>query len=86
MLAIPIPDAGRGHAFFLQKDVVVRIQLPSRGMLREAGQRRIVAARKKQWADYRQAREAVLGKPMRRIRPNCQPSCMVSKDTLEVGL
>jgi hypothetical protein len=86
MLAIPIPDAGRGHAFFLQKDVVVRIQLPSRGMLREAGRRRIVAARKKQWVEYRQAREAALGHPMRRVRPNSRVSGMASKDTLEIGL
>lgn len=49
LLAIPIPDAGKGHASFLQKDVAVRIQLPSPEMLREAAQRRIVAARKKQW-------------------------------------
>jgi hypothetical protein len=71
LLAIPIPDAGKGHVSFLQKDVAARIQLPSREMLREAAQRRIVAARKKQWAEYRQAREAALGKPMRRVRANC---------------
>ena len=68
LLAIPIPDAGNGQASFLQKDVAARIQLPSREKLREAAQRRIVAARKKQWAEYRQAREAALGKPMRRVR------------------
>ncbi len=51
LLAIPIPDAGKGLALFLEKDVAARIQLPSRGMLREAAQRRIVAARKKQWAE-----------------------------------
>jgi hypothetical protein len=71
LLTIPLPDAGKGHASFIQKDVVARIQLPSRKMLREAAQRRIVAARKKQWAGYRQAREATLGKPMRRVRANC---------------
>ena len=67
LLAVPIPDAGNGHALFLKKDVASRIQLPSREMLREAAQRRIVAARKRQWAEYRQAREAALGKPMRRV-------------------
>lgn len=86
LLAIPIPDAGKGRAFFLQQDVVVPIQLPSRGMLREAAQRRIVAARKKQWAEYRQAREAALGRPMRRVGANCRVSGMVSKDTLEISL
>jgi hypothetical protein len=86
LLAIPIPDAGKGYAFFLRKDVAAHIRLPSRGMLREAGQRRIVAARKKRWAEYRQAREAALGKPMRRVRLNCPVSGMVSKDTLEIGL
>jgi len=70
LIAIPIPDAGKGQASFLQKDVAARIQLPSREKLREAAQRRIVAARKKQWAEYRQAREAALGKPMRRVRTN----------------
>ena len=39
-------------------------------MLREAAQRRIVAARKKQWAEYRQAKEVALGKPIRRVRAN----------------
>ena len=66
LLAIPIPDAGRGHAFFLRKDVAAQIQLPSRRMLREQAQRRIKAARKKKWAEYRAARETALGKPMRR--------------------
>jgi hypothetical protein len=70
LLAIPIPDAGKGHASFLQKDVAARIQLPSREMLREAAQRRIMAARTNQWAEYRQAREAALGKPIRRVRAN----------------
>ena len=86
LLAIRIPDAGKGHAFFLRKDVAAQIQLPSRGMLREAAQRRIVAGRKKQWAEYRQAKEAALGKPMRRVRANCRVSGMASKDTLEIGL
>ncbi|MBZ5625478.1 MAG: helix-turn-helix domain-containing protein [Acidobacteriia bacterium] len=74
LLAIPRPDARKGHAFFLRKDVAAQIQLPTCGMLREAGQRRIVAARKKQWAEYRQAREAALGKPMRRVRASCRRS------------
>jgi hypothetical protein len=78
LLAIPIPDAGKGHASFLQKDVAARIQLPSRGMLREAAQRRIVAARRKQWAEYRQAKEAALGKPMRRVRSIFQHSYNVA--------
>lgn len=62
LLAIPIPDAGKGNASFLRKDVADQIRFPSRGMLRESAQRRIVAARKKQWAEYRQAKEAALGK------------------------
>jgi hypothetical protein len=66
LLAVPLPDAGKYYAFFLRKDVAAQIQLPSRGMLREAARRRIVAARKKQWAEYRQARESALGKPIRR--------------------
>ena len=35
LLVIPIPDAGRGHAFFLRKDVAAQIQIPSPRMLRE---------------------------------------------------
>jgi hypothetical protein len=72
LLAIPLPDAGKGHAFFLQKDIAARIRFPTSAMLREAAQRRIVAARKKQWAEYRQAREAALGRPLRRVRVNCE--------------
>ena len=53
--------------FFLHKDVAAQIQVPSRRILRKAADRRIVAARKKNWADYRQAKETALGKPMRRI-------------------
>ena len=67
LLAIPIPDVGKYYAFFVYKDVAAQIQVPSRRMLREAAERRIVAARKKNWADYRQAKEAALGKPKRRI-------------------
>jgi hypothetical protein len=72
LLVIPIPDGGKGHAFFLEKDVATRIQFPSRAMLREAAQSRIVAARKKQWAERRQAREAALGRALRRVRVNCE--------------
>jgi hypothetical protein len=72
LLAIPIPDAGKGHAFFLRKEVAAQIQLPSRRMLREQAQRRIEAAQKKKWEEYRVARETALGKPMRRARPNCR--------------
>jgi hypothetical protein len=71
LLAIPLPDAGAGHAYFLSKDIAAQVQLPSREMLREAALCRIVAARKKQWAEYRQAREAALGRPLRRVRVNC---------------
>lgn len=67
LLAIPIPDVGKYYALFLHKDVAAQIQVPSRRMLREAAERRLVAARKKNWADYRQAKETALGKPMRRI-------------------
>ena len=57
LLAIPIPDSGKGHAFFLHKDVAAQIQLPSRRMLREQAQRRIEAAHKKKWEEYRAGRE-----------------------------
>ena len=53
---------------FLRKEVAAQIQMPSRRMLREAALRRIVAARKKQWVAYRQAREIALARPMRRQR------------------
>jgi hypothetical protein len=68
LLAIANPDAGRGHAYFLSKDVAARIKLPSRRMLREESQRRIKAARQKKWAEYRLAKETASGKPMRRVR------------------
>jgi hypothetical protein len=66
LLAIPIPDAGKGNAFFLRKDVAAEMRFPSPGMLTEAAQRRIVAARKKEWAEYRLDKEAATGRPMRR--------------------
>ena len=68
LLAIPLAEAGRGHAFFLRKDVVAQIQIPSPRLLREQAHRRIVTARKKKWEEYRQAKETALGKPMRRVR------------------
>ena len=72
LLAIPLPDAGKYYAFFLRKDVAAQIQLPSRRMLREDAERRIKDARKKKWAEYRLAREASSGNPMRRVRANCR--------------
>lgn len=60
LFAIPIPDAGKGHAFSLQKDVAVQIQIPNRRMLIEHAQDRAVADRKKRWAEYRRTREARL--------------------------
>jgi hypothetical protein len=56
LLAIPIP-AGRGHTFFLRKDVAARMLLPSRRVLKEQAQRRIEAERKKGWAEHRLAKE-----------------------------
>ena len=67
-LTIALPEKGCRHAFSLSRDVAAHIQIPSRRLLREHAQRRIVADRKKQWEEYRQAREAALGKPMRRVR------------------
>jgi hypothetical protein len=66
LLTVPLPDRGRGNAVFLSKDVATQIKIPSRRMLKRHAQRRIVAAQKKRWAEYRQAREIELGKPMRR--------------------
>jgi hypothetical protein len=68
MLGVPLPDPGNYYAFFLRKDVAAQIQLPSRRMLREEAARQIKDARKKQWAEYRLARETSSGKPMRRQR------------------
>lgn len=66
LLAIPIPDAGKGHAYFLRKGIAAQIQLPGRKVLKEQSHRRIEANRKKKWAEYRLAREAASDKPMRR--------------------
>jgi hypothetical protein len=68
LLPIPLPDAGRGHAFFLRRDIADRVQLPTRAMLRDQGQRNLKAKRKERWAEYRRAKETAMGKPMRRVR------------------
>jgi hypothetical protein len=65
LLAIPIPS-GRGHTFFLRKDVAAQMQFPSRRMLKEHAQHRIKADRKKRWAEDRLAKETASDKPMRR--------------------
>ncbi len=67
LLAIPSPDAGRSHAYFIRKDVAAQIQLPTRRMLREESQRRVKALRKQKWAEYRLIKETDSGKPMRRV-------------------
>lgn len=72
LLAIPNPDAGRGHAYFLRRDVAAQIRLPSTTILRQEAQRRIIAARKRKWTEYRRAKETALGRPMRRVRANCR--------------
>ena len=74
LLAIPSPDAGKGHAFFLCKDVAARTQLPSRRMLRKLAQLRIKAYKKKLWAERRLAKEKALGRPLRRVRAKCRHS------------
>jgi hypothetical protein len=76
LLAIPSPDAGRGHVYFLRKDVAAQIRFPSRRMLREESQCRMKAARKQKWADYRLAKETASGKPMRRVH---RTSCPVQR-------
>ena len=68
LLAIPLPDARRGHAFFLCADVAARTELPSRRMLRKQAQVRIKAYRKTDWAKRRLAKEKALGRPLRRVR------------------
>jgi hypothetical protein len=45
----------------------MQIQMPSRRMLREAALRRIVAARKRKWLEYKKAKETASGKPIRRV-------------------
>jgi len=73
LLGIPLPNPGNYYAFFHRKDVAAQIQMPSCRMLREAALRRIVATRKRKWAECRQAKEIALGKPMRRVRANSPP-------------
>ncbi|HXI42188.1 MAG TPA: hypothetical protein VNH83_19550 [Bryobacteraceae bacterium] len=70
VLAIALPEVGKGHAFFLRKDSASQIQIPSRKMLTEAARRRIVIGRKQRWETFRQAKEFALGRPMRRVRVN----------------
>ena len=70
MLAIPNPDAGRGHAYFLRKEVAAEIRLPTCRMPRKESQRRIKAVRQKRWAAYRLAKETALGRSRRRVRAN----------------
>jgi hypothetical protein len=70
--AIPLPDAGTGHTFFLCKDIAAQIRIPGRRMMREVAERRIVADRKKRWAKYGLAKETASGEPMRRVRLNYQ--------------
>jgi hypothetical protein len=70
LLAIPNPDEGRGHAYFLLKDVAAELRLPTRRMLREESQCRMKADRKKKWAEYRLGQKSATGKPMRRVRAN----------------
>jgi hypothetical protein len=67
LLGIPLPDPGNYYAFFLRKEVAAQIQMPSRRMLREAALRRIVAARRRKWPEYRQAKETASGKRIRRV-------------------
>jgi hypothetical protein len=74
LLAIPSPDAGKGYAFFLRKDVAARTQFPSRRMLRKLAQLRIKAYRKKDWAKRRLVKEKALGKTLRRVRANSRNS------------
>ena len=74
LLAIPNPDEGRGHAYFLHKDVAAELRLPTRSMLREESQRRIKAARKQKWAEFRLAKESAPGRPMRRVRSDSRES------------
>ena len=46
LLSISLPDKRTRHAFFLRKDVAAQMKIPSRRMLREHAQRRVVAYRK----------------------------------------
>jgi hypothetical protein len=68
LLSIPLLEKGTRHASFLRREVAAQIRIPNRTILREAAKRRILADRKKRWAKYRLAKEAALGKPLRRVR------------------
>ena len=68
LLSVPLPEKGTRHAWFLRRDVVCHIQIPTPKALKEAAEIRIVAERKKRWVQFRLAKEAALGKPMRRVR------------------
>ena len=74
LLEIPMPEEGKGHAYFVSKDVAAQIQFPSHRMLREQAQCRIDASRKRRWTEYRLAKEAALGRPIRRVRANLRHS------------
>jgi len=72
LLSIPLPDKRTRHTFFLRRDVAAQVKIPSRKMLRQHAQNHIVADRKQRWAEYRQAKETALGKPIRRVRAHCR--------------
>ena len=65
LLAIPLPNNGKSQAFFLPMDVAAQIEITTPKGLREAAQKRVVAARKQRWADYRRRFKGnLIGKPM----------------------
>ena len=68
------PDAGTGHAYFLCKAVAAQMRIPTSRKLREESQRRMKAARKKKWAEYRLAKEIASGKLMRRLLRASRPA------------
>jgi hypothetical protein len=67
LLSVPLPEKGTRHASFLRRDLACQIQIPSSKGLKEAAERRIAAERKNRWLQFRLAKEAALGKPMRRV-------------------
>ena len=68
LLMIPIPAAGRGYAYFLETEIAAQMQFPSAKMLKEEARRRIEAYARARWKECRLAREAELGRPLRRLR------------------
>jgi hypothetical protein len=68
LLSVRLPEKGTRHASFLRRDVACQIQVPTPNALSEAAERRILTDRKKRWVRFRLAKEAILGKPMRRVR------------------